>query len=599
MAHLASSLDTKSDSNVPVQGTAEISDGKVIVKDPEMGGKMACILPGEGIKLFINDREIKSRVLVDSSAKIKLELKDSKPERAINVTVSEDCMSAYISIIYNDGYEYKLENHAPVTELIINGIPVKKIDCRHYTKDEVIEALKLNQVIYGIKNDVLDDIVKKGCNTSVLIAEGIHTVEGSNDVIKLKFRKDRHFMKVNDRVDFYSIGKIESVAAGQLIAEKIPGEGGTSGIDVSGKRLLPRKIKKIEMLAGKNVEISDDRRKAYAKIQGRPEIKGNILSVHELYAVNGDVNLSTGNIEFIGDVVIRGNINDGMKVKSGNKVIVYGNVTDGEIIAGSDVTVYKNAIGSHIMAGQADFLRLNIIDYFKEIKKLIDDILLVAVALKNTGKVPKTYTDGDMIKFLTDTKYMQIKDKISDLKELLFENKEYIDDDTVNIGALIIKYFMGKGPLLFTDFNDVREFAKKIETQIGMLRLRVNAPSNVHVNYIQNSSISTSGSIFVSGKGCYNSILDCRGNCIFEREGSVLRGGKIKAGGRIKIYEIGSPLGAPTLAGTDEEQEISCEIANINSMIKIKNQVYKFESTVKNVRAYLYKGELMVEKSKA
>jgi hypothetical protein len=76
-----------------------------------------------------------------------------------------------------------------------------------------------------------------------------------------------------------------------------------------------------------------------------------------------------------------------------------------------------------------------------------------------------------------------------------------------------------------------------------------------------------------------------------------MRGGSINAAGDVKIYELGSVSGAVTLVSTSRENIINCEIAHINSTVKIGELSSKFDTSVKKVKAFYYKGELMIEKS--
>ena len=69
-----------------------------------------------------------------------------------------------------------------------------------------------------------------------------------------------------------------------------------------------------------------------------------MISVNPVFEVNGDLDLKTGNVEFIGNVVVRGNIPSGYEVKAGGDVRIFGLVeaahiqSDGNIIISGGVT---------------------------------------------------------------------------------------------------------------------------------------------------------------------------------------------------------------------------------------------------------------------
>ena len=64
-----------------------------------------------------------------------------------------------------------------------------------------------------------------------------------------------------------------------------------------------------------------------------------------MYEVNGDVNLETGNIVFLGTVIVRGSIEDGFSVKAAGNVEVHGTVGKAIIEAEGNVIVNRGILG--------------------------------------------------------------------------------------------------------------------------------------------------------------------------------------------------------------------------------------------------------------
>jgi hypothetical protein len=76
--------------------------------------------------------------------------------------------------------------------------------------------------------------------------------------------------------------------------------------------------------------------------------------------VAGDVNFASGNIDFPGDVIVRGDVKGGFRVRAGGKVEVHGMVEDAVIKANGDVLVKGGFEGSGrglIHAGGAAHLK--------------------------------------------------------------------------------------------------------------------------------------------------------------------------------------------------------------------------------------------------
>jgi len=521
-------------------------------------------------------------------------IEGKQPERKFEIKLCDNNLTAYVIVKYTDGIKYAPRDNDASKKDIVDNV----LECPKFTLEEARDILKSQGIVYGINEENLSYAISSGTDTPVEIAKGVRPIDAVDDRIEAKFDDNKKFEEINDRVDFYSIGKVVSVEPGMLVAEVIKGSEGKPGMDVRGNEIKYKKGKKITLKAGRGVKISEDGLKAYSDIWGRPEIKGDIVSVHEVYEVKSDVNIATGNIDFVGDIIIKGNVTEGMKVKAGNSVVVYGSVTSGEITAGGDVTVHKNIISSKIRAGCNDFVRYNIIELFDKIEKKLSGLFSAAVTLKETGKVPKIYKDGQIIKLLVDTKFNDLNIEINKLRNILAENKEYVDTNTIRTGATMIKYFTGKGPTLIENCFIIKDFSKMLCSQIEELKGQLKEPTSIRARYVQNSELTTSGDIIIEGKGCYTSELRCRGNVTIERIGSVTRGGSIEAGGDIRIYELGSPVGALTTVSTGKDAAVYCEIAHINSVIKVGQQSMALGASYKKLKAYIYKGELLIEKSK-
>ena len=68
--------------------------------------------------------------------------------------------------------------------------------------------------------------------------------------------------------------------------------------------------------------------------------------------------LSTGNIKFDGDVVVKGNVEDNMAVEAGGDIDIMGNANNASLKASGRVVVYKNLIGGSVQAGGVGLLHL-------------------------------------------------------------------------------------------------------------------------------------------------------------------------------------------------------------------------------------------------
>jgi len=216
--------------------------------------------------------------------------------------------------------------------------------------DSVVGFLKSNGVVFGINEERIREFTDHPVyNESYLVAEGTSPVNGNDARILFNFETDRTKIKLkekNGRVDFKESNVIQNVVEGQALAKKIPPEEGRPGRTVSGKLLPAKDGEDVNFDLGKNVHLSDDGVTAQASINGQVVIVNGKINVEPVYVVEGDVNLKTGgNVIFLGTVIVKGNVEDGYKVKAAGNIEVMGNVGKSEIDAEGDVIVHQGITG--------------------------------------------------------------------------------------------------------------------------------------------------------------------------------------------------------------------------------------------------------------
>ena len=205
-------------------------------------------------------------------------------------------------------------------------------------------------VVHGLMQDVIPDFENRPrYDEHILIAQGDRPVNGADAKIAYMFNVDRSTINLREkdgRVDFKELDLIENVEAGQILAKKVPAEDGVPGRTVSGQELPANPGADIEIVAGKNVRLAEDGQSALAEINGQVILqqKGAIV-VEPIFLVAGDVNHKTGNILFLGTVLIKGNVEDGFEVKAAGDIEIRGSVGKCVIDAEGSITVYQGIQG--------------------------------------------------------------------------------------------------------------------------------------------------------------------------------------------------------------------------------------------------------------
>ena len=213
------------------------------------------------------------------------------------------------------------------------------------TKDTLLSFLKNNSVIFGVDETNITDVLDHPFyNEQVLVAEGSPSENGKDAEVKYNFNTDSvpSFMKEKaGKIDFKDKNLVQNVVAGQILAEKIPAEKGIKGRTVIGRPLDVRDGQDTEMKIGNNVEISKDGLKVTAECNGQVMMISDRITVENVYIVDGDVNLTTGNIHFLGTVMVKGNVEDGFSIKATGNIEVLGNVGKCTLDAVGNVIVHQ------------------------------------------------------------------------------------------------------------------------------------------------------------------------------------------------------------------------------------------------------------------
>lgn len=243
----------------------------------------------------------------------------------ILVTISPDELKAYITL-------YKIEGECQIT------------------KDEILKALGDQKVVFGIKEEIINFYSEHpSYNESICVAEGIPAQNGKNGSVKFHFdiSVDKKPTLLDDgRINYRELNLIQSVSEGQVLCTLIPPVKGVDGKTVKGKTIPAANVKPAVLPRGKNVTISPDGQALIATTAGEVEyIEQAKVSVYTNHEIPADVDNSTGNVNFVGSVIIKGNVLSGFSVEAGGNVEVYGVVEGATIKAGGNIILHRGMQG--------------------------------------------------------------------------------------------------------------------------------------------------------------------------------------------------------------------------------------------------------------
>jgi hypothetical protein len=228
------------------------------------------------------------------------------------------------------------------------------------SKEAVLSFLRNNRVVHGTIDAALQEMEDRPrYREPILVAEGSRPQNGSDASVIFNFETDKNRMRLKEaadgKVNFKELGLIQNVVAGQPLARKSPPEQGRPGRTITGKVIPARNGKDVPPPLGRNVHISDDGITLIADINGQVTFIGGKINVEEILTVQGDVSLKTGNVMFLGTIVIYGNVEDSFSVKASGNIEVRGNVGKSEVIAEGDIVIHQGVnakSGGMVQAGK-------------------------------------------------------------------------------------------------------------------------------------------------------------------------------------------------------------------------------------------------------
>lgn len=238
----------------------------------------------------------------------------------INVSVDASAMVATV-VISEDGYE-------------------------EITSELVMKELKENGIKAGFDEDVIMSIEDNPeYNKEYIVAKGKEPINGKDAYYVYLFKREENVTKPKIRpdgtVDYSPV--ISQVKEGQKIASYHPARNGSFGYTVFAAMIAPPPTKDVSVRLGKGVEYRD--KDVYACIDGQPTLVDNVLEINRCLVVNKDAGYSDGNVNFGGDVHIKGDIRSGVRIECKGNLEIDGIVEGALIKAGKDIVIHGGIHG--------------------------------------------------------------------------------------------------------------------------------------------------------------------------------------------------------------------------------------------------------------
>lgn len=224
----------------------------------------------------------------------------------VNIRISEDNLKAYMILYVNNG------------DLAANN--------RITLVKEIFDALNKSGVVFGINTKLLAGPLKS--SVEYVIAEGFPAVNGDDAQTKIyQISNLKPQVIDSDKVNHYELNLINHVKEGDWLGERKDSTPGFPGKNVRGKDVPP--------IPGRNLPLLYDRISVreqyengittlYSKKNGAVYFRGDSIGVYDYLEIKGDIDFSTGNIDFDGFLSVKGTVEDNFSVVASNDLEILG-----------------------------------------------------------------------------------------------------------------------------------------------------------------------------------------------------------------------------------------------------------------------------------
>ncbi|MHC4886409.1 MAG: FapA family protein [Planctomycetota bacterium] len=201
------------------------------------------------------------------------------------------------------------------------------------TRGDVVEIIRDAEVKNDLEDELILDLVRMARDDKAipltLIATGTPPVKGHDSELQwfkqpIQTKLSRPIDGADDSVDHREKHNFDNISEGDLVAEFIPKDEGVPGIDVFGDMIKPPHVEDKAFLAGINVRFDEADNKFYSTHYGLARLVENKVVVDPVYVVQNSVDLSTGNVRFLGRAEIGQDVLEGFSVSADEGIQIRG-----------------------------------------------------------------------------------------------------------------------------------------------------------------------------------------------------------------------------------------------------------------------------------
>lgn len=577
----------------PEQGTLAVFNGRLVYEPPPPGGLPPILEFGPEVQVLYGGVQVQREVALTTgltSLEIVLPV-DIDPELHYDVVVDPMRTKAQLVWKRTPGVVHRLADQPPRSRLRLQVVR-EPVPAPALTVEQVAEIAATAGLKYGLRLGELNQDLLSELEGTYDLAVGTPPTPGHDASIRYVFQDDPKPVDLDAiRIDHFELHGTSGVPKGAVLAVKTPPEPGLPGRDVYGQVIHPSPVRDVEIWVGEGAALSDDGLQAIALVAGLPYLQAGTIRVKEVFELPGDADVSTGNISMDGDIIIRGSVLENIRVQSNTgSIVVHGLVSGATLRTRGSITVFRNVVRSQLFAGGASIARMRMANLLEKLAEQLEG--LIAASESIVAQVEHLSFES-LTKHLIELKFSDLPKLLKELTGCLATAQEAEDEDRCSLVDILDSALFNTDDILKQGLPQLKTYQQLVLRSIERVKEVGVLESHVRVGYLQNSSVEASGSVTVTGQGCfYSTVLAGTG---FSVASGVFRGGKVTVeSGTVQARELGGPAGIATSVNLLKSGRIVANLVHPNVMISIGVQSFKFDETTSQVKAFLNENLLTV-----
>lgn len=250
------------------------------------------------------------------------------------ITMDPDRIRAYLTVV---PFEERMERLPQQVQALCNALRLKM--------DEVTDV-------------VLQHLKRPNPHVHRILAQGTPAVREKSPTMTLHVKPFSGLPDYNEledgSVDFRHPNLFQNVVANQHVGDYQPSVPGMPGVDVFFKVIPPPPPWSKGPSFGRGIVHDESDHSIFSTMEGYVVQDGERIWIEDTFTVHGDVNMEVGNLSFISDIEVSGDVMADFTVQAGANLTVHGSVAGSILDAKGDVKLHLGMLGhgkGHIRSG--------------------------------------------------------------------------------------------------------------------------------------------------------------------------------------------------------------------------------------------------------